>query len=91
MAFSFTAASWIGSRLAVLIIKYCAPSDAGCLCFGLEPGAALVIDSLSGPVTQNGINSFKDFMREKNACGERDYGYNGEQWSFKNTRARSKW
>jgi hypothetical protein len=64
VAFSFTAASWIGLRLAVLIIKYCAPSDAGCLCFGLEPGAALVIDSLSVPVPQNDINSFKGFMRE---------------------------
>ena len=49
----------------MLIINYCAPSDAGCLCFGLEPGAALVIDSLSRPVTQNEINSFKAFMREK--------------------------
>lgn len=48
----------------MLIIKYCAPSDAGCLCFGLEPSAALVIDSLSGPVTQSEINSFKAFMRE---------------------------
>ena len=48
----------------MLVIKYCVPSDAVCLCFGLEPGAALVIDSLSGPVTQNEINSFKAFMRE---------------------------
>jgi hypothetical protein len=64
VAFSFTAASWIGLRLAVLIIKYCVPSDAVCLGFGLEPGAALVIDSLSGPMTQNEINSFKAFMCE---------------------------
>jgi hypothetical protein len=64
VAFSFTAASWIGLRLAVLIIKYCVPSDAVCLCFGLESGAVLVIDSLSGPVTQNKINSFKAFMCE---------------------------
>jgi hypothetical protein len=64
VTFSFTAASWIGLRLAVLIIKYCALPDAVCLCFGLEAGAALVIDSRSVPVPQNEINSFKNFMRE---------------------------
>ena len=48
----------------MLIIKYCAPSDAVCLCFDLEAGAALVIDSRSVPVPQNEINSFKNFMRE---------------------------
>ncbi len=51
------------------------------MCCGAETRAALVVDSLSGPVTPNEIHSFKAFMRTQNPPRV-PWDFRHNAWSF---------